>query len=69
MAKGTANPKAPNRNAPTGDLGVMGRRTNRVVPTGSAMGDDVNDKSSNNTANYREQNQTRSGGKVGKITG
>lgn len=65
----------PNRNAEVSDVALRGRRTNSVVqtaPENMAMerpAANVNSKSSDNTANYSAQNQSRSGGRVGKIDG
>lgn len=53
-----AKHSTPNRNAPSGNLGVKGSRK-RIVSRGSSDTRTVNSKSSQNTANYSRQNQKR----------
>lgn len=61
MAKGTAQHKTPNTNAPTGPA-LRGKRMKGLPHSSERMADrKVNTKSSDNTPNLKNQNQKRNG--------
>ena len=67
---GTPTYPKPNRAAQMGNLGVTGRRERMARRANDGMGNvDSTGKSSDNTPNLARQNQTRSGGRVGKLDG
>lgn len=57
-----ANPKAPNRAAPVSGVALTGRRSTSFVPRGrpeTAADMKTNERSSDRSANYGRQNQSR----------